>query len=415
MPGITAATKIAYDVIDAISNSKDSSSGGIANTVMDKLGSNNASLVRFDGSLTKLLTKFTVEPVIIASTGAKDSQIIDRILELNTDVFAAYYMQAFEVLKNMYDVQPKVIVEMLGTENSKVFSDAIKYARKAISSEEQTDEVSKLFLSVEDVAGKRLDITDEMTPKAYRSLLAPANNGGKDGGMSDQPTAVLLQRNLNVTLMANGSRQNEKGEKELVKYSVVLPIIIKAHVIFVPLSNILTMLAPNSRDKEFGYRWDEFKSGAISGWDLIFCGDLIKKYKDNKLSDRAGLIELINNRTISANSKVLSLDPNDKNPKFIGFEKNYNMLVITSDDKVQLDKHVNGNIKDEKYKQILLTQAHALTMTIIDSDYERVEVYTKDIRGKSDIGFKALSKRKDSGYDLTELIKAMMSNNPPRL
>ena len=167
------------------------------------------------------------------------------------------------------------------------------------------------------------------------------------------------------------------------------------------------MLKPNDRTKKFGYRLDEYKSGAISLRELIFCGDLIKSYKNNKLKDKDGLISIIKQREESANSKLISTR------EMVGFEKYYNMLIVTADEKILLSKHVGGDILNEKYKQELMTQAHALTLSVIDPDYERVYILTKDIRGRSDVTFKAIARKSNKESDATDIMKAILANRPP--
>ena len=54
-----------------------------------------------------------------------------------------------------------------------------------------------------------------------------------------------------------------------------------------------------------------------------------------------------------------------------------------------------------------------MTCTVIDLAYERLYILTKDIRGKTDISFNAISKRKDNNTDLSEVVRSLLSNRPP--
>jgi len=117
------------------------------------------------------------------------------------------------------------------------------------------------------------------------------------------------------------------------------------------------------------------------------------------------LTDMINQRTLTANAKVITEGG-------VGFEKYFNMLVLSNATKAMVEKHVKGSIKKSKYKERLMEQAKALLVTHVDSDYERVTIYTKDIAGTSDITFKSLSKGKGDN-DMTDIFKALVSNRPP--
>ena len=60
-----------------------------------------------------------------------------------------------------------------------------------------------------------------------------------------------------------------------------------------------------------------------------------------------------------------------------------------------------------------MNQAHALTLSVVDEDYERVYILTKDIRGRSDVTFKSIAKKSNKESDSAEIVKALMSNKPP--
>ena len=62
-------------------------------------------LVATDVSIRKLLKPTIIEPVIIVSSKLKDYEYTDHILRLNTHMFGAYFMQAFQILTSFYDMK----------------------------------------------------------------------------------------------------------------------------------------------------------------------------------------------------------------------------------------------------------------------------------------------------------------------
>jgi len=413
MAGIISALGTAVTIFNAVKDSNTEDKKELAMNILKSLSNDKVGLIRTDGSITKLLSSYIVEPVVIVSNSSKDTDVIDKILEVNADIFSSFYLQAFDILTSLYGASGQVAIDLLGTDNS-----GSKGANIYLSKEDMKDELSKLLdanysLSIEasdnkaasDIKAGPIKINGK-TFFGTTTITRDIKEDERLNKMSSHPLYGILQRNLQITLSVKHDVNKEGKSRPYKGHTVIIPITVKMYVIYTGIDNILNMLAPNSKDKSFGYRLDEYRAGAISLTDLIFANDLIRQYKDNKLKDKENLLELINNRKLSANSKILDT-------KAIGFEKFYNMLVVTSEDKVKLDKHMRGDITSEKYKQDLLTQAHAMTCTVIDQDYERVYILTKDIRGRTDISFKALNRRKDKDVDLSEIMKALISNRPP--
>lgn len=389
MTGILTALSTATNIISAVNNTSFGSKKEVADAILKTIDSKSNTLINTNGSITKLLSYFIVEPIIIASNNAKSTEVIEKLAEINTDMFASFYTQAFEILRSIYGQDVETIVNVLSTDSGGIGRIIMNVAKKTVSTEDNTDYLADLF----DTNTITLAIESVDSHQPFFKVNA------KDS--KDQPLSGILQRNIEITVTSDTIVEGVKKP-----HTIIIPITIKTTVLFVGTDSILNMLAPNSTTKTFSYRLDEYRSGAISLADLIFAGDIIKEYKENKLKDKEQLLSIISSRTISANSKLATKD-------MVGFEKSYNMLIITTDDKVHIDKQMNGDIEEEKYKQKLLEQANGMTCSIISPDYERVTILTRDIRGKIDLSFKTINKRKDSGLDITEIMKAMMNGRPP--
>lgn len=144
--------------------------------------------------------------------------------------------------------------------------------------------------------------------------------------ISDQPTYGLMQRNLEIIVSAESKTTMGGKTVDTGTSQIVIPVTIKALIVYAGTDSILNMLAPNSRDKRFGSRLDEYRAGAITFKELMFAGDLIKQYKQNRLKDKEGLLKLTNERIVSANAKIIENG-------VVGFEKYYNMLILINEDK----------------------------------------------------------------------------------
>lgn len=543
MAGIFSALASTGAIVEAMVKSDGDTNKAILNLIKN---SGKERVLRSDGSITKFLSKFIVEPVIIISKDAKKTEVADKVIGLNADIFSSFYLQAFNVLSGIYDVNVNVAIDVLSSDTSTFAGAAVvRGAEYALGSESKVDyfghlESNSPYLNfsceakgtnkdwddlIDNAKDKKIELKDVFTAAGATDLysdyldvlkecntdqadflcatlqhrawdlvnermaqdvvfqvgmkhkingitneamlrdLFKARKGKRDisglprydfynacqlfgGKASDykgphgdtvtskvkkyldktdsnfklaeymnskiadeaaQNMYAVHHRELKVTLDVVKTKVDpETNEKSYVgdsKRSIIIPIIVKAHIICTDTDSIINMLKPSDRTKSFSYRLDEFKSGSISLKELIFCGDIIKQYKANKLEDKDGLISIIKQREESANSKVITSG-------VIGFEKFYNMLIVTADEKVALNKHVGGNIDNERYKQDLLTQARALTVSIIDPDYERLYILTKDIRGKSEASFKNVL-RKSGKEDNTDIMKALLQNRAP--
>lgn len=386
-----------------------------------------SNLAKVNGSITKLVSKYTIEPILICTDNAKATEVFDKVCALNTDVFSGFYMQAFEILARDFGMKPSLIVDVMSTDNSGLImgvvkdkakslvkagaKEAINYGVKMWESKEEYqdnyvlglyDPDCKIKISQEgivDVIKKKLDPIKTTKRDEVGGTLKTNGNKSPQENLENSIGYGMLHRDLTLNFKYAGADGVEK--------TIQIPIVIKAHIIYTSIENIVNMLTPNTEENKFYYRYLSWRAGEISFRDLIFAGDLVRKYKDAKFKDKDNLLATITERRESA------LVTKVQTGGILGFEKFFNMLIITADDKIVLDRHLRGDVTSEAKKQNLLTQATAMTLTIIDPDYERVTLLTRDIRGRSEAGFKTLMRRKDNDSShFGELLKSLMLNKP---
>lgn len=405
MAGLIAALSTVANIATAVNETDKSKARALLSTI----GSKEFRPLQTDGSITKLLSNFIVEPIAIVSNDLKHEEVIENVLDVTVDVFASFYLQAFEVLRTIYRIDNALVIDILGTDNGSLSRVVMSGLDSVVSKEEIRDYLSEI-LTTEDIS---------------LSLESNRNSKVNKKELKEVETSAIIMKELEISIGVRNITGGKKSEKKIrgldgsvshdkdenlveniynTEY-VVIPITIKTNVVFTDFDNILNMLKPNANDKLFGYRLDEYRAGAISLMDLIFASDLIKEYKKNKLKDKDDLISMMNKRTLSANSKIVTSN-------IIGYEKYYNMIFITAEEKILLNKHLTGDVIKPKYKEKFMEEAKALLLTIIDLDYERMIMLTKDIKGKSDTTLKAISKRKDNSADYGEIIKSVMANKP---
>lgn len=350
------------------------------------------ALYSTEGSMVKLLSEFTVEPLLVISEDAmQNGSITDKLTTTMLDIFTGYYLQSFNVLNNIYNVDAKTIVNVLSTDNgySTLKRTAISGIKSTINSSimNMSNEtgVSNSFdelLALESALDK-LNIEN----KAAATILSPKNDNGILGN-------CLLTRNLEIKL----SLKTPLGGIN----AITVPITIRARLVKVSTQNILAVSNPNRKDGNMT-TWLDYKAGLSSFWDFVFQTKAVKKYKENRLKGNE-FLEIINSRKLSAYSKLAA-------NKITGYELNYNLIIITENDRFKIEKETNLNILKEKEKDAFLKSIFGLTCAVMDETYEQVSILTPDIRGISSISYKEIKNMNNkSNNDMTDLVKAIMSN-----
>ena len=425
----------------------------------------------YNGSIAKLVSKFIVEPVIICSDKLKTHELTDKINKLHTDIFASFYAQAFQILTSTHNMNANVALELLSTDTGSFISATTSKVLNVLAQEGHVggfhaDLISdgkylNISFGLEADNGKKgnpafdtvgaaaagvdlnqiaQDVENEKMKAANGNSRNVANNtngnngsgkgnngNGNNGNVANNTPNSDGSGNGRVGVIRETSIKSVKDDDNLAMSTIfktfeititqttvdgkklptlVIPITIKTYVIYTKVEQILNMVEPRDIKKSFLYRLDEYKSGAIKFRDLIFAGDLIKSYKKNKLKDKDNLLQLMSNRNMTSANKAIKVGKE-------GFEKFYNMIILTADEVPLFKRPVGGDIEKPNYKEKFLNMVRGLSFTIVDLDYERISVHIKDLTGKSDISFNGLKRKKDGDFQLTDFLKTMMNNNHP--
>lgn len=413
MAGILSALARVTSVVDVVVKHKGDPKAILNELVVKE--NNKDKLLATDGTLTKLLQQNTVEPFIICSNRVAESEVYEDTINMLTDLFTSWYLQALEILRGRYDCDINTVIDVLGTDNGGL----TRVGRKALGLALEEDK-SFNYLEALYTDSYLPKVTNDSTFSRFSSskikdlgttskeIEQSTRRGDELDDLKKDIMYGFYIRNIKIKIKVSTENEHKKGTKNTS--TIEVPITIKATVLTAPMSSIVGMCKPSARDKTFGSRWEEWRSGGISFKELMFASDLIKEYKKNRLNDKTSIMEALNSRIVSANSKL-------SDRYVIGYEKNYNMLVINKDEKPLLDAHIGGDTSKDMFRDKLLSEAHALTYTILDDDYERITLGIRDMRGNSSCGYKALKKRNSSGKgnDYEELIKALLTNRVPTL
>jgi len=411
-------------------------------SLLKALRSKEVALLRADGSMLKLIGNYIVEPVIVVSNELRNDDVIDNVLGIHTDIFTGFYMQVFDIIRAHFGIKDNNAIDLLATDNGGLERLILAGADLAVADRDHVGDLFKGKMSIsistesglsfnEQAALEKLKNTnqktleedkhnnqlkrDELNRQAKLDELAKKEAirlgqykdknqvaSSVSASVKDLNIPNAIQRTIQVTITR--PMETKDGQPTGAALTVVIPINIKAHVIFTDISNIINVMQPNSDDKGMFNRIDEYRAGAISLTDLLFAGDIINEYKQNKLKDKDQLLQIIQNRVLSANSKVINGG--------VGFEKYYNMYIISAQDLIRVEKHLNGKVAEAKFRQKFLEQAYGLSLTVMDQDHEIIKLMLKDLGGVSTLTYKAAVKSDKKGNDMGEIVKSLINNKP---
>lgn len=338
------------------------------------------------GRMTSVIADYTIEPLILSTRGAISSEAGESAAHLATNIFTAYYVQTFQILSNVYGIDPNTVVTLLSSKISK------NTASSMISVANDETSIDHLF------SDSRLTLFKDVAAEAITYAKNEYHGSISDGGKDKSDLYATLTRNVSVQIdLKNGN-------------VVSLPINVYGRMINIDTNTLITICSPRGEDKSFWNRLDDFRAGVITFSDFIFGSDLIKEHKRGRLeSGNNDVIGKMNSRARTAAGKMAITGLSK------GFEANYNFYIITHEDLQVVNKYMRGDIiTKDKLKEDFLDQARAMGLIILDDDYQKATVMIKDIYGSSTLSYSALSKQSVTGNsssdNYSEILKALVSN-----
>lgn len=348
-------------------------------------------LYNVNGSMINLLGEFIVEPLVVISEDAmQNGSVTEKMTTVLLDTFTGYYLQSFNILNTVYGMDAKSIVTILATDNgfnklkSTAYSKAIELGMATVGHE------SGLSSSFDDL----LELTNESgilgLPIGKGNASLTPTKDGSNGILGN----AILTRHIDIKISSKTST-NEKID-------ICFPITIKARLLKVTTQNILEVSNPNRKNGNLT-TWLDYKAGLASFWDFVFQNKAVETYKQKRIKGNE-FLEIMNSRKLSATAKLITDNK-------MGFELNYNLVLITENDRAKIERECALNIFREREKDMFLNSIYALSVAVMDETYEQVTMLTPNIRGISTISYKEVKGLNNkSNNDMTDFVKAIMTN-----
>lgn len=219
---------------------------------------------------------------------------------------------------------------------------------------------------------------------------------------SKVPTYNYFIRNFDVTVNMSGGGLDKSAK-------LVFPITVHAHILYVDPETINSHIeSSNSNDdNSFFSQWNDFRIGAKSFWDILAANTLVDKYRKNKLRDTEDLLKELETHGKNAKLRLLTTG------KAQGFEKYYNLFILSTNCMSQLTKKV-GDLKNSANKDKFMEMLGSQTLIVMDYEYELAYLYLLHVDGESKCKLNMLSKT-DKKTDNNDILNAILSNTVPRI
>ena len=389
---LSAGLKIVGDLLNANANK------GNAKDTDKYLNAN----FRTSGSITKLIKTLIIEPTIIVSEEAYQSKALDSAANAALDIFTSFYTQAFDILTKIHGKSAVETIDVLSTNNyktndlvkiagSKAAYKGLSYAAGALGYDLSTEDLKRpVTLNQLDFNSPAMYLNDEelsVLKVCLEDITKAEKNSVTDGAYI---------RSIRVTIKSDAHGIIE------------IPLTIVGSIKKVTQAELIKVVEDQNAKYSMYARWLEYRSGGISLGDFIFCNDLIREYKKNRLDKNSSLL---GNLTVKDfNSAARQILTGVK-----GAEASFGIVIISDNDANYISKAMRVDITKFNGKEKYLSVMQAHNLVILNDDTERCVMLISDLQGEIDTGYAKLMKRSNSGSDnsIYEMMKYMLNNKVP--
>lgn len=375
----------------------------------------------------------SVEPMCLVDEDVRNSDLLPDTLQLAQSVFAAYYLRAFSMHNiSIGDANVQARLDKFSTRRSVTANAAgmlgglagaaleeyderlvvdgevrelpseLKELEEAVKKD--TEAAAKLQAGMEDYKVKGQQPVGKNTPQptstspanlkdaAKQAALSSINNSssatiGKSIDISD-PVNLGTGRMINVTIKDN--------DRE-----VTVPVLIRMNAVYMGSAPLAAIMANGSEDISFGARFKKWRLGGIDFWrDLVMCQDLIDAHKKNLRDDKTGIyLQMMQKRRQNGLAAAVSLSLSANNAS--------NIIVMSAATAEALEMKIYGKLKDFNTRQKLFQQGYGMLMFVIDKQWGRVRMYTRDIPEYTELSERDLkASNKNGGPDIGDILNS---------
>lgn len=348
-------------------------------------------------SLADLARPCRVEPIALIDEVLAEQPYMQDLLKVATSQFAAYYLQAvnmimgvgkIDTLKVFDSLNPMRSVGTMGDLGAAVFSKE-NYSEGLPSLESFEHKILATTLAQEDARYFKLsmeadgtDTKDQPTKKNVSSLSA--GDGAKIHEVENLSVGKLL--NVDITDGKTGTKAK-------------LPVLIRLVPAVVPSETLTHIFTAGGRDS-WGHRFFLVKTGQIQFWrDFVLGQDMIDAHMKALMTDRSGVYKEITDRRSNNVKKAMMTGR-------VSLADASNIAIISSSTLKSTASQLYARMDDMSVREKIFDNSYLLLLMVVDERYGRVTIYHRGVDLSSSYRLEDIKMaEKSKGADITELFK----------
>lgn len=341
-------------------------------------------------SLADLAKPCRVEPIAIIDNVLADQPYMQDLMKVATSQFAAYYLQAVNMVMGVGKIDTLKVFDSLNPVRSvagdiagTVFSkeNYVDGLPSIESFKQKVDQYEIAEYSFEAYTyGMEADKVEE-EKKAVRNLSA------SDTGKIYEVENLAVGKLLNVEI--------DSGDGVKAK----LPVLIRLVPAVVPSEALTHIFVAGGRDS-WSHRFFLVKTGQLHFWrDFVLGQDMIDAHMKALMTDRSGVYKEITDRRRNNVSKAVTSGR-------VSLADASNIAIISSNTMKTTASQLYSRMDDMAVREKIFDNSYLLMLLVVDERWNQVTIYHRgvDLTSKYRLDDIKMAE-KNKGSDITELFK----------
>jgi len=333
-------------------------------------------------SLADLARPARVEPLVLVEQTLQNQPYMENVMKFTLTNFAAYYLQAFNMLMNVGRIETLKVFDSLNP-------------NRTVGANMSSALLQGTILSKEDYDSGLPSLEDYDQP-SLPGLLGTVTCEDFEGVMGNAKVDKLYEvESLSVGKLINVEL---KDGDNIAK----IPVLIRLQSTTVQ-TNIMTHIFTAGGRDSYGERFQLARAGLIRPIrDLIFGIDLLDEHRRTLMNDTSGAYKAVtdrrrNNVRKAAMSGVVSAADAS------------NVAVVTKRTAKEMGKRLFGKLDTQAVRDRIFNNSYLLLLIVVDEDYENITVYHRGLDIPGQHSFKEIaSAEKGRGQDITDVYRMIL-------
>lgn len=340
-------------------------------------------------SLADLARPCRVEPIAIIDNVLADQPYMQDLMKLATSQFAAYYLQAVNMVLGVGKIDTLKVFDSLNPVRT-VGGDL---AGAVFSKESYVDGLPSL-----EAFSQKID-RRVIAEYSHESFVASLEDGDEAPSGKTNLSAADTGKIYEVENLAVGKLLNVSITDPATKQSAKLPVLIRLVPAVVPSEALTHIFTAGGRDS-WSHRFFLVKTGQLTFWrDFVLGQDMIDAHMKALMTDRSGVYKEINDRRRNNISKAVLSNR-------LSLADASNVAIISSNTLKTTASQLYARMDDMSVREKIFDNSYLLMLLVVDERWGRVTIYHRGIDLSSSYRLDDIKMaEKSKGSDITELFK----------